>query len=100
MDQTPKNLKNAVALAYEAGSIAPKVVASGKGVIAEQIIQLAKEHGVYVHESKELVALLMDIDLDREIPANLYRVIAELLAWLYQIEAAIPPQAKLDQKNT
>jgi flagellar biosynthesis protein len=94
MEQNPKNLKNAVALAYEAGSRAPTVVASGKGVVADQIIKLAKEHGIYVHESKELVALLMDIDLDREIPANLYRVVAELLAWLYQIEAALPPHAK------
>ena len=98
MDQSPKNLKNAVALAYGAGSKAPVVVASGKGVIAEQIIQLAKENGVYVHESKELVALLMDIDLDQEIPANLYLVVAELLAWLYQIEAAIPPSLKTNSK--
>jgi flagellar biosynthesis protein len=98
MDQNPKNLKNAVALAYGAGSKAPVVVASGKGVIAEQIIQLAKENGVYVHESKELVALLMDIDLDQEIPANLYLVVAELLAWLYQIEAAIPPNLKTNNK--
>ncbi len=98
MEQAPKSLKNAVALAYEAGSRAPTVVASGKGAVAEQIIKLAKEHGVYVHESKELVSLLMDIDLDREIPGELYRVVAELLAWLYQIEAAIPPNLK-GQKN-
>jgi flagellar biosynthesis protein len=98
MEQSPKNLKNAVALAYGAGSKAPTVVASGKGVVAEQIILLAKEHGVYVHESKELVALLMDIELDQEIPANLYRVVAELLAWLYQIEAAMPPHLKASKK--
>lgn len=89
-----KNLKSAVALAYGAGTKAPVVVASGKGLVAEQIILLAKEHGVYVHESKELVALLMEIDLDQEIPASLYRVVAELLAWLYQIEAAMPPHLK------
>jgi len=99
MDQAPKNLRNAVALAYDAGYKAPTVVASGKGVIADQIIQLAKEHGVYVHESKELVALLMEIDLDQEIPASLYRVVAELLAWLYQIEAAIPPNLKDKNKK-
>jgi len=98
MTQTPKNLKNAVALAYGAGAPAPVVVASGKGTIAEQIIQLAKDNGVYVHESKELVALLMDIDLDQEIPATLYRVVAELLSWLYQIEAALPPNLKAGKK--
>lgn len=89
-----KATRNAVALAYQAGGKAPKVVASGKGLIAEQIINLAKENGVHVHESKEMVALLMDVELDQEIPPNLYRVVAELLAWLYKIEAAIPPSQK------
>ncbi len=87
-----KNIqKNAVALAYQTGG-APKVVASGKGLIADQIINLAKENGVYVHESKEMVALLMDVALDKEIPPNLYRVVAELLVWLYSIEKASPPK--------
>jgi flagellar biosynthesis protein len=83
-----KPLPNAVALAYQAGDSAPKVVAKGRGLIAEEIIRRAKEHGVYVHESKELVALLMQVDLDKDIPPVLYRVVAELLAWLYHIEAA------------
>lgn len=90
----PKPQRNAVALAYQSGAAAPKVVASGKGLIAEKIIELAKENGVYVHESRELVALLMDVDLDHQIPTNLYRVVAELLAWLYRIEAALPPSRK------
>jgi flagellar biosynthesis protein len=67
---------------------APKVVAKGKGLVAEQIIERARDAGVFVHESKELVALLMDVDLDRQIPPALYRAIAELLAWLYHIESA------------
>lgn len=87
-------MRNAVALAYAAGSAAPKVVASGKGAVAERIIELARQNGVYVHESRELVALLMDVDLDQQIPPELYRVVAELLAWLYQIEAALPPTKK------
>lgn len=80
--------QNAVALAYADGDRAPRVVARGQGLIAEQIIARAQEAGVFVHESKELVSLLMDVDLDREIPPALYRVIAELLAWLYHIESA------------
>jgi flagellar biosynthesis protein len=80
-------MQNAVALAYQTGDLAPKVVAKGRGLIAEQIIARAREHGVYVHESKELVALLMQVDLDRHIPPALYRAVAELLAWLYKIEA-------------
>ena len=54
--------------------------------IAEQIIQKAKDSGVFVHESRELVSLLMNVDLDQQIPPGLYQAIAELLAWVYQIE--------------
>ncbi|MDB5838934.1 MAG: flagellar biosynthesis protein [Herminiimonas sp.] len=86
---TPKAVKNAIALAYQAGESAPKVVARGRGPIAEEIIARAKEHGVFVHESKELVALLMQVDLDREIPPALYRAVAELLAWLYRLESGV-----------
>lgn len=89
-----KNMRNAVALAYQAGTGAPKVVATGKGMIADQIIAKAKENGVYVHQSRELVALLMDVELDQSIPPNLYRYVAELLAWLYKIDAALPPSRK------
>ncbi|MBI4984675.1 MAG: EscU/YscU/HrcU family type III secretion system export apparatus switch protein [Rhodocyclales bacterium] len=78
----------AVALAYAASDAAPKVVAKGRGLIAEQIVARAREHGVYVHESKELVALLSQVDLDEHIPPQLYVAIAELLAWLYRIENA------------
>ena len=78
--------QNAVALAYQDGDGAPKVVAKGKGILAQQIIGRAQEAGVFVHESKELVALLMEVDLDRQIPPALYRAIAELLAWLYYVE--------------
>ena len=81
-------LQNAVALAYQHGDMAPRVVAKGRGLLAEQIITRAREHGVFVHESKELVALLMQVDLDRNIPPALYRAVAELLAWLYHIESA------------
>ncbi len=85
------NLKpppSAVALAYQNGDSAPRIVAKGRGLIAEQIIERAKEHGVAVHESKELVALLLQVELDDHIPPALYRAVAELLAWLYRVEAA------------
>lgn len=86
---TPRKMpRSAVALAYGEGDPAPKVVAKGSGLVAEQIMARAREAGVFVHESKELVALLMNIDLDRQIPPMLYRAIAELLAWLYHIESA------------
>lgn len=78
--------QQAIAIAYESGDLAPRVVAKGRGVIAEQIIARAKEHGVFVHESKELVAMLMQVDLDDHIPPALYQAIAEILAWLYRLE--------------
>lgn len=87
----PSPLPQAVALAYQTGDLAPKVVAKGRGLIAEQIIERAREHGVFVHESKELVALLMQVDLDDRIPPALYRAVAELLAWLYRIEHGQQP---------
>ena len=80
--------QQAVAIAYETGDLAPRVVARGRGAVAEQIIARAKEHGIFVHESRELVALLMQVDLDDHIPPALYLVVAEILAWLYRAEEA------------
>jgi flagellar biosynthesis protein len=80
--------QQAIALAYATGDYAPKVVAKGRGAVAEQIIAKAKEHQVFVHESKDLVALLMQVDLDDHIPPALYQAIAEILAWLYKLEMA------------
>ncbi len=75
-----------MALKYAPGDSAPKVVAKGRGLIAEEIISRAREHGVYVHESPELVTLLSEVDLDDRIPPALYVAVAELLSWLYQVE--------------
>jgi flagellar biosynthesis protein len=84
--QKPEQIKSAVALAYRETDAAPRVVAKGRGLIAEEIIARAREHGVYVHESPELVSLLLQIDLDQRIPPQLYVAVAELLAWLYRVE--------------
>jgi flagellar biosynthesis protein len=80
--------QQAIALAYASGDFAPKVVAKGRGLIAEQIIARAKQSNVFVHESKDLVALLMQVDLDDHIPPALYQAIAEILSWLYRLEEA------------
>jgi flagellar biosynthesis protein len=82
--------REAVALAYSQTDAAPRVVARGKGLIAEQIIARAREHGIYVHESPELVALLTQVDIDERIPPQLYMAVAELLAWLYRLEHDSP----------
>lgn len=79
--------RQAAALSYKQGYYAPVVVAKGKGVMAEAIIACAKDAGVYVHESPELVTLLMQVDIDQTIPPELYRSVAELLVWLYKMDA-------------
>jgi len=77
----------AVAISYDDHAQAPRVVAKGYGKLADTIVRSAREHGLYVHESTELVGLLMQVDLDSQIPPQLYLAVAELLAWLYRLEA-------------
>lgn len=87
--QSPR-LRRAAALAYEpSGQDAqrgPRVVAKGERLLAEDIIARARAAGVPVHESKELVSLLMQVDLDAHIPPALYIAVAEVLAWAYRLE--------------
>ena len=83
--------RRAAALSYKQGYYAPVVVASGKGIMAEAIIACAREAGVYVHESPELVKLLMRVDMDEFIPPELYRAVAEVLVWLYRMEEETNP---------
>ena len=81
----------AAALSYAAGQGAPKVVAKGRGDIARRIVELAREHGVPVAQSPELVSLLMQVDLDKQIPESLYRAVAEVLVWAHALPAAAHP---------
>jgi flagellar biosynthesis protein len=82
----------AAALQYDMGKSAPRVTAKGRGAVAEEIVRVARLAGVALHESPELASLLMEVDLDQPIPPQLYRVIAELLAWIYRIEGVTVPQ--------
>jgi flagellar biosynthesis protein len=76
----------AVALTYHEGLYAPKVVAKGNGAVAEEIIRRAAAAGIYVHQSADLVQLLMGIDLDDQIPEALYLAVAEVLAWVRRLD--------------
>ena len=87
----PNKRQIAVALTYHGHEPAPRVVAQGRGLIAQAIIKRAKEHGVFVHESEDLVGLLMQVELDQHIPPQLYLAVAELLAWLYRLEQGEAP---------
>jgi len=82
--------RRAAVLAYEPiGADAlrgPRVVAKGERLLADEIIARARAAGVPVHESRELVSLLMQVDLDAHIPPALYIAVAEVLAWAYRLE--------------
>lgn len=83
--------KRAVALRYDQSSeAAPRVVAKGERLTAEKIIALAEEHGVHVHEDPDLVAVLSKLDVNAEIPEELYRAVAEVLAFVYRLNSRIP----------
>ncbi|CAB3694195.1 hypothetical protein LMG22037_03143 [Paraburkholderia phenoliruptrix] len=92
-----KHRRSAAALVYDAhgSDPAPRVIAKGYGMLAEMIVQRAKEAGLYVHEAPEMVSLLMQVDLDARIPPQLYQAVAELLAWLHRLESGAEqePQA-------
>lgn len=85
-DSNDDNQK-AVALGYEPSKDdAPRVLASGKKKIAEQIIAIAKQNGIPIREDPILTAALMEIDINQTIPPELYRVVAEVLSYIYRIQ--------------
>ena len=76
----------AVALRYlREKDQAPRVVAKGRGSLAEKIIQLARKHDVPVHQDSDLVEVLVRLELDQFIPAELYQAVAEILSYLYRV---------------
>lgn len=82
-----KNIR-AVALKYDAEKdAAPKVTAKGAGRIAEKIIALARENGIHIHNDPDLIAVLSQLDLHADIPPDLYLVVAELLSFVYTLNA-------------
>jgi len=87
MAEDRRKRRQALALAYGEGDGAPRLVAKGYGEVAERIIAEAQSHGVHIHDSPELVGLLMQLDLDAQIPPQLYQVVAELLAWVMRLES-------------
>ncbi|MBM3555184.1 MAG: hypothetical protein FJX47_06480 [Alphaproteobacteria bacterium] len=82
------DIQLAIALAYEPGKDqAPKVAATGKGQIAEQIIQVALAHGVEVRRDEDLAMILSKLDIDAYVPLEVYATIAEILSYVYKVNA-------------
>lgn len=89
MSQLAEIPKKAVALSYD-GVTAPTLSAKGTGEIADEIIALAKEHNIPIREEPELVSLLAKLQLDEEIPRELYIAVAETITFAYMIKGKIP----------
>lgn len=82
-----KSIDKAVALRYDPSvDSAPKVIARGKGDIARRIINIARENQVPLYKDPELIDALLQIDLNDEVPEKLYRVIAEILTFVYNLD--------------
>lgn len=80
--------KLAVALKYDQGDdSAPKVKAKGSGWTAERIIEIAKENDVPIQEDKDLVQILSMLELDQEIPSNVYGAVAKILSFIYRMRS-------------
>lgn len=82
-------LQKAVALYYD-GKNAPHISAKGTGAVAEQIMEVAREHGVPLCDNPGLVDLLVTLELGDEIPENLYIAVAYIIAFAYQLEGKTP----------
>ncbi|MGO4543858.1 EscU/YscU/HrcU family type III secretion system export apparatus switch protein [Paenibacillus sp. 2TAB23] len=80
-----EKVKKAVALKYQPGErSAPVMIAKGKGHLADQILEKAKENGIPVQEDSSLVEVLSKLDIDQEIPPELYTLVAEILSFVYR----------------
>ncbi|HEY4094190.1 MAG TPA: EscU/YscU/HrcU family type III secretion system export apparatus switch protein [Baekduia sp.] len=88
----PERPKRATALRYdkERGG-APQVVATGSGLIADRIVEIAREQGVPVREEAGLAEALARLELDQEIPPDLFAAVAEVLVWAYALNGRRSP---------
>lgn len=88
----PHPRKRAVALQYDAQrQEAPVVVAKGAGLLAERILELAREHRIHIHEDPDLLGLLTKLETNTQIPENLYKAVAEVLAFVYTLNKKKQP---------
>lgn len=79
-------IKKAAALQYEQGSkSAPKLTAKGRGAVAEKILEAAREHNIPVTQDADLMEILEKVEIDTEIPLEVYAVVADIFAWVYKL---------------
>lgn len=78
--------KKSVALRYGEEDLAPKIIAKGRGRLAERIVEKAKEEDIYIHKDEKLVKDLIDLELYQEIPEELYDIVAKIILFVYSID--------------
>ena len=92
MSESSPPRKRAVAIRYQMESdAAPKVIATGQGLLAERILAIAQTEGIHVQEDPDLLTLLAKLDVNDTIPEDLYRAVAEVLAFVYRLNQGITP---------
>jgi len=83
-----KRLPMAAAIEYDSRKdLAPRVTAKGEGLLAERIIELAKKHDIPIKSDPNLIQVLSKLDINEQIPVELYRAIAEILAFVYSLNS-------------
>ena len=92
-----KKMKTAVALEYNPGEEAPKIIASGKGFLAEKIIEKAKESDVPVHKDEHLAQSLSRLEIGDYIPKELYQVVAEVLLFVDRLDRIKAKETESDR---
>jgi flagellar biosynthesis protein len=85
-DEAPGRRRRATALGYEPGARAPRVLATGAGLVAQRIIDSAREAGVPVRSDPALAEALAALELGSEVPETLWVAVAETLAWAYRLD--------------
>ena len=88
MEEKKLEQKTAVALSYDVGDTAPKILATGKGYVAEKIIEVAKQENVPLHQDAKLANTLSKLEIGDYIPKELYGVVAEILVFVDRVEGA------------
>ena len=89
-EKNDEKQKTAVTLEYIPGETAPQIIASGKGHIADKIIEVAKDKNVPIHEDEKLAGTLSKLEIGDYIPEELYGVVAEVLVMVDRAENKVP----------
>lgn len=93
-------VKKAVALGYDIDvDQAPKVLAKGTGQLANNIIKIAKENEIPIKKDEDLIELLSAIDIDKEIPANMYKAVSEIFSFIYDLTTLERKKRELDENQ-